>query len=188
MTDAPGAEPLLVPSDLLKFPGAPFEPGLIASVGESLRADAGWHIAPVRTQTVTIESFGGQWIFLPTLWLSEISEIRQVKDDDTTTVLDAYGTQLTERFRAGCIRRTGHKVWPYGVLEVDIVHGYAKCPADLFTAAAYRAQRASVNSVKGTVSLGSLSVTQAASPVSSGVVQSGAPDAAINRYRIPRPT
>lgn len=126
--------PLLQPADLDDFAGAPFSDALVLAAGESIRSGAGWHIAPSVTETVTVDSTFGPFLFLPTLFLTAVTAVRDVTDPDNPVTLDGWSSAPTVRFRAGCLRRNWS--WPCGVLEVDIVHGYDMCPSDLMAVAA----------------------------------------------------
>ena len=46
---------LLGPNELSGFPGAPFTDQVVDSAVAALRAAAGWHIAPSRTETVAVD-------------------------------------------------------------------------------------------------------------------------------------
>ncbi|AKU15751.1 hypothetical protein [Luteipulveratus mongoliensis] len=116
---------LVVPAQLEGFPGSPFSDQLVESACEAIRSIAKWHIAPSVTETISIDGPGGQYLALPTLRLTGVAAVRDVSGD-TPRVLDGY------RFdKAGLVFRQAG--WPCGfkVLEVDMVHGYAECPAEL---------------------------------------------------------
>lgn len=172
--------PLLQAGDLADFAGAPFANSVVLAVGQSIRAAAGWRIAPQISETVIVESDGGQYLFLPTMWLSSVAEVRDVTDPDNPVVLDGWSSALTPRFRAGCLRRD--RSWPCGDIAVDITHGYASCPQDLLSAAAALAQDAKVNKATGGVRLGSLSINGTSDQVGG---EGSTVAATIGRYRIP---
>lgn len=163
--------PLLSGIDLDGYPGAPFAPNIALAVGESIRSEAGWHIAPSVTETLTLEGNGGRWLILPTLYLTAVTEVRDVTDPDSPVVLGDWSAAKTPRFRAGCLRRDCG--WPCTDLEVDIVHGYDSCPSDLLPAAAALAQVAKVN--KGVSRVGGVQYDLSAVGDLS----------AIDRYRLP---
>lgn len=166
------ADPLVAATDLAEFPGAPFPVAIVASAAESVRRDAGWHIAPSVTETVTVDGKGGQWLFLPSLHVTAVTAVRDVSGDTPTTLT---GWRLT---RAGMLYRAAG--WPYAVaaVEVDLTHGYDACPPELLPAIAARAQSARVNHGTGNVRLGSLSVSPPDAPSVSA-------DEAVARFTIP---
>lgn len=150
------ANTLVDPADLLPYPGAPFSPEVVDSVAAEVRADADWHIAPAVTETVTVESQGGRYLFLPTLRLTAVTAVRNVTDT-TPVLLDGYRTQLTAEFHAGVLKRPYG--WPCGVLEVDLTHGYDECPTDLLPAIAELARMARSTNELITVSADGVSRT-----------------------------
>jgi hypothetical protein len=127
--------PLASPDDLVSFPGAPFAEALVKAAGESVRRDAGWHIAPEVTETLVLDSEGGRQLFLPTLRdaLSAVVEVRDVSGS-TPKVLDGWRLAGS----AAVLHRAGG--WPQGlgVIEVELTHGYEACPAELLPAIAAR--------------------------------------------------
>ena len=133
--------------DLVDFPGAPFAESLVESAGESVRAEAGWHIAPQVTETLRIFSEGGTALVLPTLEYT-VSAVRDISGD-TPVVLTGW----TDR-GSGILLKS---YWPAGrVLEVDVVHGYVACPPELLPVIAHRVQAS--RSPGANVRLGSLSI------------------------------
>ncbi|WP_043642987.1 hypothetical protein [Nocardioides alkalitolerans] len=129
----PTPEPLpslVSPDDLASYPGAPFTQGEIDNASATVRSWAGWHIAPERNETVTVETEGGRRaIMLETLHLSAVTAVRDVTHAGHTAVLTDLPTHPTARFRAGILsRRSG---WPCGAVEITFTHGHATCPAEL---------------------------------------------------------
>ena len=114
---------LFAPEDLAGLPGAPFDSELVLQAGEAIRNAAGWHIAPVVTETLEVDSPGGFNLYLKTKRLTAVSEVRDVT---AGTVLTGYTFN-----RLG--RLTRYSGWPSNdhLLEVDVVHGYAECPPEL---------------------------------------------------------
>lgn len=170
--------PLFQPVDLVGLPGAPFTETVVKAVAAAIRAEAGWHIAPEITETVTLDAEGGRYLFLPTLHLSNVTAVR----DEDGTVLDGWSTAPTARFRAGVLRRRD-RAWPRRPVEVDVTHGHEACPDDLLLAAAALCADARVDKATGAVRLGSLSINGAGIE---GVDVPGSQVArTIDRYRIP---
>lgn len=165
---------LVEAADLAALPGAPFPDEVVAAVSEEIRSEAGWHIAPARTETVYVDSPGGQSLLLPTLRLNTVAEVRDVTTDALGSLVTGYRVAPTESFRGGVLEHPGG--WPRGVLKVTINHGYDSIPADLLPVAAGMARDARVDQVTNSVRLGSLSITPSTAEAN---------PAAVDRYRIP---
>ncbi|MBV7412296.1 hypothetical protein KRX56_06085 [Dermabacteraceae bacterium TAE3-ERU27] len=83
----------------------------------AIRAYCGWHVAPVLTETLTLDGNGTDTILLPS---------RQVCDIHTVTVNgQALSADCYEWSAAGMLRRIGG-VWPerFRCLEVTLRHGF----------------------------------------------------------------
>lgn len=116
---------------------------------------------------------------LPTLYLTDVTGVRDVTDPDNVIIIDDYRTEPTKNFRAGLLSRRNCR-WPLGaIIEVDIVHGYPAWPDDLLIAVAAVAQDLKVNKATGTVRVGAVSITPNGAAVEDGISR------AINRYKIP---
>lgn len=150
-------EPLAVAADLADFPGA-FTLSQIEAASDQIRREAGWHIAPQITETLTVESDGGRVLMLPTMHLASVTAVRQLNDDGTTTALTDWRGHVTPQFKAGILVRSIG--WPLGaVLEVDVVHGYETTPKSLLPVLAARCQGFSKDGTVRQESLGSRSVS-----------------------------
>jgi len=157
-------------SDLIQFPEAPFAEDLVASAADQVRILCGWHIAPEVTETLTVESWGGPVLSLPTLHLTAVTEVRDVTGTDPA-VLDRW-----RKSQSGMLIRIGG--WPFGTVEVDVTHGYPVCPDGLLAVIAERVQQSSRDRSIRQESLGSRSIALGADPVSpAGQV--------LSRYTIP---
>lgn len=131
------AYPTLASSTALTgFPGAPFDPSAVESACESVRGDAGWHIAPEVTETLTVVSYGGVLLTLPTRRIVAVAAVR----DMTTTA-----TLLTGWRRMGCDLYSTSG-WPVGTLEVDLTHGFPAVPPELLPVIAQRVSAGEVGS------------------------------------------
>lgn len=163
--------PLVDSSDLDGFPGAPFDPLRIAEASASIRAEAGWHIAPEVSETLTLDHSGGRLLCIPTLRLRGVDEVRDVRDPDNVSVLDNWTVS-----RTGLLYRADG--WPsgFGAIEIDLTHGYDYCPGELIPVVAARCQAAAVLSTVKQESSGSESVTYMGGPGT---------DRRVHRYRIP---
>ncbi|MBA3781014.1 MAG: hypothetical protein H0X12_04065 [Nocardioides sp.] len=162
---------LIAPEDLGAFPGAPFSDEVVDAAVAGLRAAAGWHIAPSRTETVTVDSPGGYRLILDTLYLTAVNGVRNVLD---VTPSEITGVRFSKAgILAGC--------FPCGFqsVEVDIMHGYAATPPDLLPLLASACQRITVDtSVVASQGAGPFSVTFR-DPATSSV------DPGLARYALP---
>lgn len=87
------------------------------------RAACRWHIAPSRTDTVTVQS--SSWtLFLPTLYLTDVSEV--VDPDGNVVDPDLYSWR-----EAGLVIPDGLRRWRNGSWTVTFTHGYAAVPQDV---------------------------------------------------------
>jgi hypothetical protein len=88
-----------------------------------VRGFCGWHIAPSRTETVTLRGRGRSTLFLPSLHVTAVSAIT----DDGVTVL-ASDYEVSE---SGVLTHlTGR--WGYNTdVVVTFTHGYADAPLEV---------------------------------------------------------
>lgn len=144
---------LVDPSELVDYPGAPFSQTVVDGAVWALRRRAGWHIAPSKTETVTVDGSDTRLVVLPTLQLTAVSEVRDVSGI-TPVVLHNWSAQ-----RAGMLRRAGR--WPCGfqAIAADITHGYEETPPDLFGVIAALCKLATDESDVAQESLGAWSTT-----------------------------
>lgn len=120
------------------FPGGPFDPSVVASAVARVRREARWHIAPSVTETLTVDAHGGTLLLLPTMYLTAVTEVRDVSGDDPVELEDWKWS------RNGYLTRCW---WPCGprAVEVDVTHGYAECPDDLLPVIAAAARAVSTD-------------------------------------------
>lgn len=121
------ANDLIAPAGLSGLPGAPFTDVEVDAAVEALRGVLGWHLAPLRTETVLMDvNWPARWMTLPTRMLVSVSAIRDL-DTGETIPADRYRTST----HLHSVRQCGS--WPVGYesVEADMEHGYEKCPADL---------------------------------------------------------
>lgn len=166
---------LVSPLDLAGLPGGPFDDTAVDNAVAQIRGRARWHIAPVRTETIRVKSWGGAEIALPSLEVLSVSAVR----------LGAVAyTGFTLTPSASLYRPGG---WPVGRLEVDLTHGFDECPAELIglvaslTSSMSTAQSSDIARVTvGAVSTEYRDTTAGGSPVS--VLLS---DSALAPYIVP---
>jgi hypothetical protein len=111
---------LVTPSDLEGLTGSPFDGRQVDIAVAQVRADAGWHIAPVVTETVTVVCYGERELVLPSMRVVSVAAVRAGLVTYTSGWTLA-GSTLAKL--GGC--------WPVGTLEVDLTHGYTSTPLDL---------------------------------------------------------
>lgn len=117
---------MVTADDLSFLPGAPFEDSEVDAAVETLRNAVRWHIAPERSETVTLDiPIMQPRLTLMTTHLVSIDEIRANGE-----VVDPADYQVSKTF--GRVKRIcGY--WPagYGTVEVDMTHGFETVPKDL---------------------------------------------------------
>ena len=133
--------PSLVNSDdLEEFEGSPFEGSTLAAGEAAVRSAARWHIAPSVTETLLLDCDGGTRLVLPSLYVTAISEVRDVSCETPVVITDYRWSS-----KGILSRRCGW--WPCGLatVEVDLTHGYEECPADLWPSIATACLQASTD-------------------------------------------
>lgn len=164
---------LAAPDDLAEFPGAPFADSLLDAAVSAVRGEVGWHIAPSRNDTVDVDSRGGRYLFLPSLYVTAVTTVEDVTGDVATAIDDW-------RFSAnGTLYRAAG--WPAGTaaVRVAMTHGFASCPADLLSVLAERCQLSAVNRAYAREGVGPFSVTLR------DRADRAAVDPAVARYQLP---
>lgn len=160
-------EDLIEVEELEGFPGAPFSEAIVRAVGERIRSEAGWHIAPRITQTLEVWTDGGTSAILPSMRIVEVTAVRNA---DTGQEIRGWRANKD----TGALRCRGG-VWPE-VIEVDLIHGFDVCPPELMAVAASRCQQVTSGGVKAEA-LGGHSITfDTGEPASSGP--------AVARYKL----
>jgi hypothetical protein len=110
-------QPLLVESDLEEYRAGDVDLNLAAAT-EAVRGYCRWHIAPERTETLTLRAVDGR-IVLPTLYATAVS----VEIDGTTLEPADY------ELEPGYLRLT---YWASAdPVTVTLTHGYDMFPADV---------------------------------------------------------
>lgn len=118
---------LASPDDLVGLPGAPFTDQQVDASVQAVRNAARWHIAPERDETIALDVACAELrLRLPTRKLVSVDEIRNA---DT----DAVVADTTYRVSHALAQVKRSTWWPSGFesVEVDMVHGYEECPADV---------------------------------------------------------
>lgn len=128
--------PLILDSDLTGLPGAPFPTAVVRAAEFSVRSEAGWHIAPVVRETVTVEASTALILPLPTLRVVTVY-----------SVTDENGNAVTGwKVRPGSVLLAPQGSWwtTSTLYTVDMEHGYDAAD-DLLPVIAGRCQRALIN-------------------------------------------
>lgn len=97
----------------------------IAAACDLIRTECGWHIAPVETETLLLDSIGGKLLTLPSLYVLNVAS---VVDVETNTPIDDWGVS-----QIGLLERTGFREWPRGHrrIRVTFTHGLPTTPPAL---------------------------------------------------------
>src|SRR5690625_434701 len=96
-------EDLITLDDLQSFPGAPFPSDVVSAVGEAIREEAGWHIAPTITETLTLNTYSAPTIVLPSLKVTDVDFVRDASSGAELSgyhVMSRTGNILFPRRRA----------------------------------------------------------------------------------------
>lgn len=117
------SDDLVTAEDLADLPGAPFSESVVAMVCDAIRAECGWHIAPVREETITVDGSGGRALMLRTLHLVDVTA---ASENGTALASDAYDWSESGYILRDC----GWTDRPRGV-QLTIRHGLDACPAGL---------------------------------------------------------
>lgn len=118
----------VTPADIASGGAVPADlPGLAVSIDaavDAIRTYCGWHVWPVRDETMRRDGEGGKVLTLPTLRVDNITEIREQGNVLTEDVYEWSGTGDVRRL-VGC--------WTHRwrAIEVDLTHGYGQCPPAL---------------------------------------------------------
>lgn len=126
--------PLTKDGDLQHFPGAPYPLAVVRAAEASVRSDAGWHVAPVFRETVTVTGTGRGKLFLPSRRVVTVHSVLA----DTVPPVAVTGWHLQVR---GVLLVPFGQVWADGVdYLVDLTHGFEYAD-DLLPVVAGRCQR-----------------------------------------------
>lgn len=141
------------------------DPGVQALI----RGYCGWHVAPVITETITVDGPGNDVLCLPTLRLLDLTDVL----NDTTPVTPEWS-------QAGFARRC----WWTGKLRgvtATLTHGYEYCPLEV-VAVGRRLTQTAATASGASIRVGAVSI-------SGGQVDGSGLDpycsAILDRYRLP---
>lgn len=120
----------------------PQAPGTLDQAMASIRAYCGWHIAPSRTEVLTLDGSGANVLVLPSLYVTDVIYVNENGTELADGSDEAYPAEYTWS-RAGFIKRGQFCGWPgYGYLgpwwtdalrgiTVKLQHGYDDWPVEL---------------------------------------------------------
>lgn len=139
-------------------------------IAQSLARDyCGWHIAPVVTETVRLDSDGSELLRLPTLRLVSVASVT-TKDESPVT-----GWEWSAN---GYLRKPGGFPRGLGAVTVTFEHGYDEAPAHLQLVLSVLEKSARAGGQVVQESLAGRSITL---ETASGTVGAAA---ALSRYRL----
>lgn len=92
--------------------------GALAGASAAIRRYCGWHVAPVVTETLTLDGPGGRVLSLPTLNVSAVGPVVE----DTTSLTDS--TDYRWSADGSVKRKSGYWSDDYRILTVTLTHGY----------------------------------------------------------------
>ena len=144
--------------------------GVDPGVQALIRAYCGWHVAPVITETVTVDGPGKDVLCLPTLHLLDLVDVL----NDTTPVQPEWS-------QAGFARRVCWTGKLRGI-TATLTHGYDDCPLEVVAAGRRLTQTASM-ATGSSIRVGAVSISGGQVDSSSGIDPYCS--AILDRYRLP---
>lgn len=152
----------------------------LAAAEMAVRGYCGWHIAPVVTETLTIDGSGTGTLFVPSL---RVTSITSVTNDGTD--VDVASLEWSAN---GYLRVPGVWTGKLRGVSLTITHGFDAVPdvAEIVRAVADRAGASPAGVVREQAGGVSLQYSATAPGVSGGVVLMAHERAMLDRYRLPR--
>ena len=157
---------------------AGYDPEAVEASMAAVRAFCGWHIAPVISEDLILDSHGGYLLMLPTLKLVSVDAFTI----NGEAVLDAEWSQ------AGIIKNATPSLgwWEHSFrsVAISITHGYETCPAEIRSVVLGVARSGLTSSRVVSQTTGPFSVTYAqgaSAPFGIGLYET----AILSRYRLP---
>lgn len=141
-----------------------------------VRAYCGWHVSPVATETITVDSDGGRVLLLPSLHVTGITSVTVDGVEQTDYSWSEAG------YVTGCY-------WPVGPrsVVVTLTHGFADVPdvKSIILAIASRAQASPNGVIRAQAGQVSETYSQTSSNVAGGVSLMAHEMRILDLYRIP---
>lgn len=150
-----------------------------------VRAYCGWHIAPQREDTLTLDGPGGPLLVLPSL---HVVSVASVAENGTEVDPEGYAWSA-----AGVVRRTSSSLswsstggWTdtYRGIVVTLTHGYADMPLDVQSVIDRLAAR-SVDDPSQYSQVGSVAYATGADGLPASGSLTALDRAVLDRYRLP---
>lgn len=95
----------------------------LAQAEQQVRDYCGWHIAPSRAETMTLDGSGSYAMLLPTLRLTGVTSV--------TNAGEAVDLATVEWSEAGILRCSSVWTWKFRGVVVEMTHGYDDVPASV---------------------------------------------------------
>lgn len=134
---------------------------------DEVRALCGWHVAPVVTETITVDSDGGPLLVLPSLRVVDVTSVSIAGAEVAAPAWSSHGVIR------GC--------WPAGQrnVAVTLAHGFDRAPAGLVALAK--------QFLTNPLAPGARVASRTRGPFAESYFDSGSPEQrVIDRYRLPR--
>jgi hypothetical protein len=142
----------------------------------TVRAYVGWHLAPERSETLTLDGPGSSVLLLPTL---RVTAITSITEDGSAVDPGDY-----EWSSSGVVRRNGYWSPSLRGLEVSLTHGYAEMPLDV----AGVIERLTTRVVEGAgvlAQVGQVSYAEGEDGLPVGGTLTSLDRAVLDRYKLP---
>ena len=152
---------------------------LLAAAEAAVRAYCGWHIAPVRTDTVTVDGSGAQVLPLPTMALRNVESVDE--NGQPVTLADMQWSA------SGFLHRPVGWTSNLRGVEVTFSHGYDDVPLEVQAVVLSVAARAAASPdgiTRTQVGSVSVSFSQSATNVAGGVALLDHERDVLDRYRL----
>ena len=149
------------------------DPSAWAAACGAVRGYCGWHIAPSVSETVTVDGPGGSLLLLPTLHLTDLTDVT----NDGTAVTDPEWSE------AGMVR--GSWTSKFRGVKATLTHGYETCPAEVLAVVTDMAKSAVLMGAAN-VQAGPYSMSPLPHAAQAGAVgMSDLQRAVLDRYKLP---
>jgi hypothetical protein len=116
-----------VSAPLVENAPSDYDADAVLAAEDQVRDYCGWHIAPSRTETLTLDGTGTAILLLPTVYVTAITSI--VENGVTILGTPNYGYTWSE---GGLVERIGaYWTWKRRAISITLTHGYPVCPASV---------------------------------------------------------
>lgn len=94
---------------------------LLAAALTVARREVGWHVSPVRQDTLTVDGMGGRKLYLPT---GKVVELRAVANDGAT--VDLSKVAVSADVAGLVVLKSGRWTCEFSGITVELEHGYTE--------------------------------------------------------------